>query len=146
MEALVVIDVQEGFSPIPRDFTTNVIREVRRAKDLDLPILVVKFYCCGEVTPRVRSALKDYPRTTSVRKWNTDGSSEIRFALSRIGDPATELRVCGLYTGRCVADTVDGLVTSGFVVTIVRDACYDDDNDDHESQIEEWMETGIALC
>ena len=144
-EALVIIDMQRYFGPIPQYVTTNVVREINRAKDLELPIVVLRFRACGSTTDKVKRAVKDYPLAFFATKKGADGSTDVKYAIVDLQDPPKQVRVCGLYTTRCVADTVDGLIRKGFCVTVVADACYDDDGCGHDEQIEQWLEDGVRV-
>ncbi len=55
---------------------------------------------------RLTKALKDYPKVTYVFKNQMDGGAEVVKTLRDKRIPRSTIRVCGVYAGHCVENTV----------------------------------------
>jgi hypothetical protein len=82
--------------------------------------MVVSYFSGGPTKRYILDAIRNYPRKTFVRKYGDDGSSWISNKLE-----TKNIRVCGVNTTQCVADTVWGVGHCGFNVSVVKDACAD---------------------
>ena len=145
LEALVVVDMQRHFSPIPTAVTDAVIDEIRWAKANRQPIVVLEFDGCDETLTRIKHCIGKYQHAAFVTKYNQDGSGHVLAALACLNLETTAMRVCGLYTSACVAATVEGLVESDCEVCVKAAACYDDDENCHFAQIENWLDRGVTV-
>jgi nicotinamidase-related amidase len=141
-EALIVVDVQPNF-PAAETVIAAVQTQVRKAMREGLHIVFLEYE--GDWYSPTFSEITDlaekYEYKQVVYKTWDDGSEEVADALwgewgLRAGTP---LRVCGVNTGACVADTAQGLAKKGFDVTVIQKACGDGDGY-HDSQIELWHE------
>lgn len=141
-EALIVVDVQPNFSAA-ETVIPAVKTQVRKAMREGLHIVFLEFGgdWYDPTFHEITDLVENYEFKQTVSKVWDDGSEEVADALwgqwgLRAGTP---LRVCGVNTGACVADTAQGLAKMGFDVTVVQKAC-GDSNGDHENQIEYWHE------
>ncbi len=125
---LVVVDVQPYFKYSGEEcFLAAVEKEIVRAVNDGLPVIIVEFIGFGETYERLTRHLKGYPRFKRVEKNRRDGSAEVLEACREAGFGTAFFRVCGLYTFECVAETVEGLAQKapGCRIHVVKQALID---------------------
>lgn len=125
---LVIIDVQNGFygsdDPV---LLKNIIREIRLAKKRESHVYLVEYEDEGRTLIELRRLLTGYRKTHILTKDDDDGSSWLLEAFSKLAEIPEKIRVCGLYTTCCVAETITGLVIKqpGMIIEVIKDACLD---------------------
>jgi len=135
MYSLVIIDMQPDFdASYSDDIRGPVLREIAQAIKNDRPILIVEYDYpyyrnIGKKRTRtlwyIQNALRGYHNRHLVLKENDDGSREVVVKLKELG-AGKNVRVFGVNTDCCVAETAENLVYRGCNVTIVADACNSD--------------------
>ncbi|MBX9691318.1 MAG: isochorismatase family protein [Cyanobacteria bacterium] len=132
---LVIVDMQPCFSAANDRATLQAIKkEIRRAKELGMPIVALEIDCFSplqERLPRTHKRLLEllvgYPRYRMEEKRFNDGSNAVLWALEVLGcdEEGRNLRVCGVNTDACVLDTVLGLAKRlpKSRINVLKDAC-----------------------
>jgi len=126
MSTLIIIDMQPEFGASQNPIVLrNVYREIRAAKKRNAGILVVEFVGVGKTDKRIMDKLHGYGRWRTIRKRNCDGSDEILRALWRFRFNKESLRITGVNTDQCVAQTVNSLsdILQDSDIALVVDAC-----------------------
>jgi nicotinamidase-related amidase len=126
MMGLCVIDMQPYYEVSQVEWLIdNVLCEIKKAKRQHLPILLVKTIGAGEIDDRIFEEVESYSDSYVVTKKTCDGHQEIIKVLKRNKLGLERLRVCGVETDACVADTVTGLAESlpGLSIEVVKKAC-----------------------
>jgi nicotinamidase-related amidase len=140
MSILLVVDMQPRFDSSNREWLLkNVSREILRARRKEWGIIFLE-YTRGKGDGGVRlpertheeltSLVGDYEDALIVHKMNDDGSEEVAEVIcgwyGNYGKHAKgDMRVVGVNTGCCVANTVNGLahLLPCMRITVVGDAC-----------------------
>jgi nicotinamidase-related amidase len=115
---VVVVDVQEGFRPVVRDFdqvAANVARLVQGGNALGIPVFASEQYPrgLGHTVPEVAEHLNG---VEPVEKVAFSAAEEIELGVH---DQAI---VCGIEAHICVWQTARGLIDQGIEVHVARDA------------------------
>ncbi len=134
---LVIVDMQPVFRAAKSPYTIEqVCIEIANARRKGWWIIVVEFSCPTtlpreerETDASIMAALSGYHQTGVVPKAAEDGSVELLAALQVIGVLMRRMIVCGVNTGRCVAETMFGVMEKkmSLSVTAAINACNDDD-------------------
>jgi nicotinamidase-related amidase len=111
---LVIIDVQQGYSAAQNPtLLTNLLNEIKEARRNDAAILFVNMIeheGIGKNIKRIWEAAYDYRYFAQVIKADTDGSDEVIGAFKKYRYfNKRNIKVGGVYTDVCVADTVNKL-------------------------------------
>jgi len=130
---LFVIDMQDKFLQDIAclrsrwSFVGSVAKVVRRANDLEMPIVFVEYVGHGKTTPALHEAARGQFHV--IRKRLDNGSDDILSFLEEeegidLDDPANypTLTFCGVNSDACVKETVAGVVRQGFKCRIVQEA------------------------
>lgn len=138
---LLVVDVQEKFVPVIREYERVVARTktmLQAAGLLGVPVLVSEQYPKG-LGPTV-AALKDvFPDKTEVHEktaFGCLGDPALRERLESLG--RRQVAVCGIEAHVCVNQTVHQLLEAGFQTHLIEDAL--------GSRTAEDRERGVAKC
>lgn len=141
MQTLVVVDMQpRQFEAARTDWMIkNVGREVRAAMEAMHTIIFLEYIIGTSVgvsvkdmtDPRLTNIVAGYDAAVVARKAISDGSEQVCAVLEEMGlaggfaGRTNEIRVVGVETGVCLADTVNGLAEKmpGTRVIVVGDAC-----------------------
>jgi len=141
---LIVIDMQTRYASACQPFLLKkVIQHIETAKKSHAPILIVEFRRYGKTRPEIMRLLTDYDNYQMVSKKLCDGSIPIQQMLEEkwcIKAPCP-LKICGIYTHGCIAETAKGLVKEGFSVKVIEEACLALPPV-HNRQIETWEKNG----
>ena len=109
-QGLVIVDMQYDFA---QSFNSRIInecvKEIRRAKSLRLPIFIVEYVDCGSTVEEIMDAVNGYKKTYAIEKVDDDGSKDLQQEFCRNNFSFNSLRVCGVNSWICVAETVCGL-------------------------------------
>jgi nicotinamidase-related amidase len=121
---LVVVDVQERFRTVQRNFAEmlgGVVRLVRTFRILSLPVLVTEQYPqgLGRTAPELLEALGAEDVFTKTC-FSSCGSEEFSSRLESLA--RRQVLVCGIETHVCVSQTVHDLLQRGFFVQVAVDA------------------------
>lgn len=138
---LAIIDLQEGFYPNNRRHLLEVKGEVEEAKRAKTPIMLVEMMKCGDSIPFITKLVDRYPNLIKVKKRDTGGGREMIAAMKNLSiDPLT-IRVCGLYTNCCIADTVGELARKKrWMIEIAEKACIGTTRSMHSLGIKELLQ------
>jgi nicotinamidase-related amidase len=144
---LVVIDVQERFRSLQKDFGRMVegaVRLVRTFRLLELPILATEQYPkgLGHTVPELQQALGGGEALTKTC-FSSCGSEEFSRRLRELG--RRQALVCGIETHVCVSQTVHDLLQSGFAVQVAVDAVESRNSLDREVAIRRMERSGAIL-
>jgi nicotinamidase-related amidase len=127
MYTLVVIDMQATFiAANNRRVRNNCKREILNAMLCGASIIFVEYVCQGPTIPGLLKLTDSYRKTFIVRKSQTDGSQEVLKTIKDHRLPKDHIKVCGVYTGCCVVETVAQLRTMlfrKFKLKVIGDAC-----------------------
>ena len=122
---LLIIDMQPRFEAANNMPTRMaVLREIAKAKAMNMPVIVVEFDGSGLSHQEILEAVKDYGRTVRVLKQQDDGSNEVLRACTVQGWEPISFTVVGVNTDACVARTVNGLLylRPSVKIEVVKDA------------------------
>ena len=109
-EALVIIDMQIHFCTSEDESTQKAcIREIKRAKRRNMPIIFLEYEGFGATQPDLMQALGVYKKVKTLTKSTDSGSDEISSLLLRQWTSIQTLRICGVNAGACVISTIRGL-------------------------------------
>lgn len=142
---LVIIDMQPDFWEEDSELTWNIVGQIKRARRDRAAVLTVTFGAGKTFGPIVK-ALSGYKRKAQITKDQDDGSKEVTKVILRRRFPKS-LLVCGVNTGACVQDTVNGLLklaSHKFDVAIL-ESCCDDGNGlvHHKIGIASMLKNGV---
>jgi len=144
---LVVIDVQERFRSVQKDFERMLAGSIRLAQAfrlLELPILVTEQYPegLGHTVRELEDVLGEshaLPKTC----FSSCGSEEFSRRLRELG--RRQALVCGIETHVCVSQTVHDLLQSGFTVQVAADAVESRNPLDREVALRRMERSGAIL-
>ena len=109
-QGLVIIDMQYNFH---RSYNATIIaecvKEVKRAKRLKLPIFIVEYVDCGYTEQEITDAVGKYKNCHFVTKYDDSGALELKELFEEENYCFNSLRVCGVNSDCCVAETVCGI-------------------------------------
>jgi hypothetical protein len=89
----------------------GVLLEIEEAKQQKQGIVLLHYASSGgDMLPAILKAVQGYKQSITVQKDNDDGSIEAIRAIRKKRWPMTQIRVCGVHLGYCVAETVAGLL------------------------------------
>ena len=109
-QGLVIVDMQYEFKEsFNKRIINECIREIRRAKRLKLPIFIVEYVGCDSTVEEIMDAVNGYKKTYAIEKIDDDGSKDLQQEFCRNNFSFNSLRVCGVNSCCCVAETVWGL-------------------------------------
>ncbi len=122
--ALLVIDVQEAFRDVIKDFdklAERIATVVQGFQILDLPVLVTEQYPkgLGRTAAEIMSVLS--PDFDFIEKTTFSSCGAAQLEASFRGSGADQVVVCGLETHVCVNQTVHDLIERGFQVHLLSD-------------------------
>lgn len=144
MLALVVVDMQPRFGCSQVDWMIeNVSREIRASKKAGHAIIFLEYtdginggtgVSVKDATDRrLINLVSDYEWAMVVHKSGPDGSKEVFAVLAGYHKSyqGNDIRVVGVETSVCVAETVNGLAKAmpGTKITVIGDACNSGDGD-----------------
>ena len=123
---LCIIDMQTRFQAAQcPDTVDNIVSEILEARRNKEIIALIQYRHAGDVIPVVRKAVDGYEYLYEVVKTDDDGSTDL---IMELGDNLLEeeVKVCGVNTGYCVADTVHGLLSQlpAIEIAVLKDCCY----------------------
>ncbi len=144
---LVVIDVQERFRSLQKDFgrmLAAAVRLTRACRLLDVPILVTEQYPkgLGHTVPELEEALGER-RAFTKTCFSSCGSEEFSQSLRALG--RRQALVCGIEAHVCVSQTVHDLLQSGFRVQVAVDAVESRNPIDREVALHRMERSGAIL-
>lgn len=144
---LVVIDVQERFRSLQKDFGRMVagsVRLVQTFRLLELPILVTEQYPkgLGHTVRELRDVLGGSQALTKTC-FSSCGSEEFSNRLRDLG--RRQALVCGIETHVCVSQTVHDLLQNGFAVQVAVDAVESRHASDRETALRKMERSGAIL-
>src|SRR6056297_468577 len=121
--ALVLIDVQEKLFPYIAEnelLLTNLIKMIRGAKVLDIPIIVTEQYRkgLGATLPQLGTVLGEF---NSLEKISFSCCGEESFTEQIAQLDRNQLLICGIETHICVYQTCRELDNSGYYVHLLTD-------------------------
>jgi nicotinamidase-related amidase len=144
---LVVIDVQERFRSLQKEFERMVagsVRLVRAFRLLELPILVTEQYPKGlGHTVRELEDVLGESRAHAKTCFSSCGSEEFSRSLRELG--RRQALVCGIEAHVCVSQTVHDLLQSGFTVQVAVDAVESRNPLDREVALRRMERSGAVL-
>ena len=115
MEILVIIDMQGNFkaSQDPKTIS-NIVGLIQQFRAKEDPIILLEYQGEQKYTeltcPEIYNALRGYQEFILLRKSRDDGTKEINRAFKAFPEwqAAESMVFCGVNTGACVEDTVEG--------------------------------------
>ena len=144
---LVVIDVQERFRSVQKDFERMLAGSVRLARAfhlLALPILLTEQYPkgLGHTVKELEDVLGE-SRALAKTCFSSCGSEEFSQRLRDLG--RRQALVCGIETHVCVSQTVHDLLQSGFTVQVAVDAVESRNSQDRDVALRRMERSGAIL-
>jgi len=144
---LVVIDIQERFRSVQKEFERMLqgsLRLARAFRLLELPILVTEQYPKG-LGPTVKELEEVLGESRALAKtcFSSCGSEEFSRKLRELG--RRQALVCGIETHVCVSQTVHDLLQSGFMVQVAVDAVESRSALDREIALKKMERSGAVL-
>lgn len=142
---LIIIDMQPEFECSSDYGLQETIKElIEEAKDHNNPIVIVEYRKSGQTVPEIFDYVDSYHDCYVVRKSCDDGSNEIDKVVQNYELPRN-CKVCGINFGYCVKDTVKGLLSKGYNVEVVEEACSQPEDYGNWSDVKSWMKTNGVL-
>lgn len=131
MKTLVIIDAQEFWRNFVDKCIDGIILEIKNAIKNHFGIILVKYKDRGIIHPQIQNALKFYKKKTTTTKKMVNGGNQVIKAARRMRFPLCDLRVCGVFTDCCVAQTVTHLSKTlpMSCIEVINNACWPDNND-----------------
>ena len=151
MKCLVIVDMQYDFQASRKQETiNNVIREVCRAKEKNVPIIILEYSDHGHTHNSIVNTLGNYNKWIVVTKSTDDGSNEVLEGLNNLGIPAdyiSRVVLTGVNFSYCVFSTAKGLTqvipTS---IVIKKSACNCTESSDWRGWVNEQLhEMGVRV-
>jgi nicotinamidase-related amidase len=144
---LAVIDVQERFRPLQKDFprmVRGVTRLIQTCRILELPILVTEQYPkgLGTTVHELRDVLGE-THALSKTCFSSCGSEEFSRRLQELG--RRKALVCGIEAHVCVSQTVHDLLQRGISVQVAIDAVESRNSLDREVALRKMERSGAIL-
>jgi nicotinamidase-related amidase len=123
--ALIVIDVQEAFRDVIKEFGTvasRIATAVRGFQVLDVPVLVTEQYPkgLGRTADEIREALPDGFEVFEKTIFSSCGAAAFMEKLNELN--IAQAVICGLETHVCVNQTAHDLLDRGLQVHVLIDA------------------------
>lgn len=108
-KALIIIDMQPYFdhNGVVDKIINACKKEVIKAIEKEMRIVFVEWVDVGATHIELRKLTENYDKLSIVTKDDNDGSQVI---VNEIGKRYDCFRICGVYTGECVMETIEGLV------------------------------------
>jgi nicotinamidase-related amidase len=131
MPTLVIIDMQPGFYCADQpDLIEKVCEEVRQAIDDNSGIVVLEYYQGGKTLRKIADLLDKHHLVDYTVKEMNDGGEDVAEMIDRNYFDESHLRVCGVNTEACVAETVETLsmIYPDATIEVIEDACNGHDN------------------
>lgn len=144
---LVVIDVQEKFRSLQKDFgrmLAGATRLIQTCRLLGVPILVTEQYPkgLGSTVRELEEVLGESGAFTKTC-FSSCGSDEFSRALRELG--RRQALVCGIEAHVCVSQTVHDLLQNGFTVQVAVDAVESRNPLDREIALRRMERSGAIL-
>ncbi|HEY7820985.1 MAG TPA: hydrolase [Vicinamibacteria bacterium] len=144
---LVVIDVQERFRSVQKDFARmldGAVRLTRACRLLEIPVLVTEQYPKG-LGRTVRELTESLGENEAFTKtcFSSCGSDEFSLKLRELG--RRQALICGIETHVCVSQTVHDLLQSGFTAHVAVDAVESRHPLDREVALRRMERSGAIL-
>ncbi|MEO8572465.1 MAG: isochorismatase family protein [Pyrinomonadaceae bacterium] len=136
---LLIVDVQEAFRPVIKDFDSiagRIAKVIRGFRLLDRPVIVTEQYPkgLGHTAEEMRSVLLSDFEYVEKSAFSACGVSGFENRLRHIG--ISQVILCGLEAHVCVNQTAHDLLNLGFDVHLLRDCV--------TSRTEENKQTGLS--
>ncbi|MDD4923767.1 MAG: hydrolase [Dehalococcoidales bacterium] len=144
---LLVIDVQEKLLPViyrKEDLTSNIIKLIRGAQVLEIPLMVTEQYPKGlgktvsEIVELI-PVIEPLPKTS----FSCYGDKGFKKSLDACGKK--QLLVCGIETHVCVYQTAVELKEAGYEVYVVADAVSSRTAENKEIGLNLMKQMGITV-
>ena len=146
---LIVIDVQDKFlQRLERDVATRVVERiewlVQVADWLQVPTIVTaeEIEVMGPTTEAIRRRLPENSPDMDKMVFGLAGQADILAQVAAAGRKTAVL--VGLETDVCVSQSAIGLVTEGYRVAVVADACASPE-DGHKHGLDRMRDAGITV-
>ena len=121
---LCLIDVQDGFRLRNRRHIKEIKRQISIAMNASESIMLVEMMGCGKTIMEIKDMIGSYPLVHTTLKRNNGGGREILLELHRNGIFPSRIKICGIYTNCCIADTIWELTKySPINVSVIEKAC-----------------------
>jgi len=123
---LIVIDMQVGFRTAGNNYTIrNVVKQIIKAKQLNLPIILVTYIGRGRIIPEISRSVVGYFNLHKIKKIDDDASGGVIRMCNRRKLNRQQFIICGVNAGWCVAETCEGLAEKnpGSKIIVLSTAC-----------------------
>lgn len=136
-EALVIVDMQEGFSASYKKSTQIECQNlIKSSIQKDIPIVVLEYKDndndtkikhlqtnYGKTQKCLSSLYSKYDKSKVLKKNDDSGAPNVHRFLKKRYPNVREVIVCGVNIDACVLETVAGLSYRGYNVKVVKRAC-----------------------
>lgn len=141
---LVVVDMQEKFSPHIRDWDTileNIVKLVKIAKILDIPVIHTEQYPkgLGPTVKKIRDLIDDSP--IEKTSFSCMGDEDFAKKLDEAG--RRDIILCGIESHVCVYLTSKDLIRQGYTVHIPFDAVSSRKKSDVDVSMHRLLQDGV---
>ncbi len=145
--ALLVVDIQEAFRTVVRDFDRLAIRvsiAVRAFQILDLPVFVTEQYPkgLGRTAKEIRDVLRPAFPYIEKTSFSACGANSLERGFKAAG--SNQIVVCGLETHVCVNQTVHDLLDRGYDVHLLTDCVASRSEDDKQAGLSKMLASGAV--
>lgn len=144
---LLIIDVQERLvNALDKDVVVNrTATLVKAAKILEIPTIATQQYSkgLGLIVEPVKQSFA--PNTTIIEKSAFSAVKEKGFLDILKSHNKKQIVICGIETHVCVHQTVADLITEGFDVYVVKDACASRNKYEFKQGVERMQENGAKI-
>ena len=143
----VIIDMQEAFRPVMRDFaeiTANVVKFTEGAKALGLPVIVTEQYPRGlkHTAQEILDVLP--PETAIIEKTAFSSYSATGFRQKLTDLNAAQIIVAGIEAHICVNQTVHDLLNAGFQVHLLTECIASRSAQNREIALQKMVHSGAV--
>lgn len=138
--SLVIVDMQPGFHSSQQPWLIeNISREIRLAKRRREPIVLLRYHGgseehkdCWKVDSRIINAIGNYSKVALMTKDVADGSEQVIEGLKKMKEfPVKQIKITGVNTDACVAETVNSLSEKLPLanIIVIADCCHSESAD-----------------
>ena len=148
---LVIIDVQDRLvlaSKYGEEVAQNTAKLANATKILNIPTILTEQYPqgLGATVSNVKAALSNTITTIEKTSFSAQLEPNFKNEIDRLKDLGKkQIVICGIETHICVLQTAADLITQGFEVYVVKDACASRNKKEYKTGLELLKQYGAKI-
>lgn len=148
---LVIIDVQDRLvsaSKYGEEVAQNTAKLANTTRILNIPTIVTEQYPqgLGATVSNVKNALSDTITTIEKTSFSAFIEPNFKNEIERLKDLGKkQIVICGIETHICVLQTAADLISEGFEVYVVKDACASRNKKEYKTGLELLQQYGAKI-